>query len=197
MTDENKLGFNKILYLLGFIIFCFCLITVYDKQVKSKKKSERLLQKYGFEESIIPFGKRRERVGQLLVESQVEELMSKSALENTYQTVTISFESCSLIYNDHVGNEWDYYLEYDGQVIEILQTKEFIINGNEVLIIKAVLGETEEKYNDYNEEYISIDLTGNIDDEFLISQSVILREGNGRYAGNTAKFDFNVKINLN
>ena len=111
---------------------------------------------------------------------------------HSQDTLYLRFIDVENVYNNHVGNEWRFGTFLGDQQLNKGDAINLIYYSlDEKLILKAVLQEGKEKYNDTNSKEFELllrDLYNNNRDGFYIE--IDLREGHGRYAGNTALWKF-------
>ena len=116
---------------------------------------------------------------------------------SSQSTININFVGLELVYNNHVGNEWyeevkvscggrEYTLR-EGDSVDIK-----INPGISTLYLETYIQETD-TYPDIATERKIVNLS-EIDNYQLIEIENIVREGHGRYAGNTAKWKFKVLL---
>jgi hypothetical protein len=109
----------------------------------------------------------------------------------------LKFELKSIdeLYNDHVGNEWKYSIIINGKSVKD-KTYELEVNSGENIEIIFGLTETNEKFDD--KEYIiqSFKESEITSETKIYSVDLIIREENGKYAGNSAKFRFTYSVNF-
>lgn len=123
--------------------------------------------------------------------STPNELMDESPICNDLETFKITFIGIKEVYNDHVGNEWISYCEIDAENIFKDDFKIIKISKGGELKLISILGEVNEKHNDY----AKVESILNYSDFIHFQGSgfyvlVTITEGNGRYAGNEAQFKF-------
>lgn len=106
-------------------------------------------------------------------------------------TGTMLFAGVEMVYNDHVGNEWSYYVTLNGTELKEGKTQGFRGDISQEIVLKCVLQETEETYNDSASKVIRLtfgELLSYKGSGFFVP--VTITESNGRYAGNSAKMKF-------
>lgn len=106
------------------------------------------------------------------------------------QHITIEFEDAYLNYNPSVGNEWEVWIEVNGRRYE----EGARINVSNYQNISMTLKVVEhDKYPDRVSRTVS--LNRNHINKGSFSETIRVREGHGRYAGNVAEwqFDFSIK----
>ena len=104
---------------------------------------------------------------------------------------TITFTGAELIHNHHVGNDWVYYVQIDQDKLYRGDHAQVTVALNQTITISCFLFETNEKHLDSatkTVEWDRADLLVSKNDELYVD--VTIREGNGRYAGNTAQMRF-------
>jgi len=119
------------------------------------------------------------------------ELRDENPICNDLKTFKITFIGIKEISNDHVGNEWISYCEIDDENIFKDNSKIINLSKGEELKLISILGEVNEKHNDYAKVESTLnysDLTNYQGSGFYVL--VTIKEGNGRYAGNEAQFKF-------
>jgi hypothetical protein len=107
---------------------------------------------------------------------------------------TISIDKKQLVYNDHVGHEWT----YDVQIR--YNQKNYRLDDNDHITIlldgtnaKATIDlyvTEDDKYPD--ESFSSKEVSLLRSSTFIMSN--VIQEGHGRFAGNTAKWEFTLSI---
>lgn len=107
------------------------------------------------------------------------------------QYLEITCDRPVLIYNDHVGNEWAHALEMDGKYFSIYNP--FLVETNAVYKVKFTTSEANETYPDAASAPLNIDPSKlDWEKEYSKTLEVIVKERNGRYAGNTAKWQVTI-----
>jgi|GEM_PF-6149498 len=123
-----------------------------------------------------------------------------SHLEFTFE-LSLTFNNHSFIYNDHVGNDWFYYVQVDDEsdILHTLFVGEKLtltLSPDYPVTLICHLQETKERYNDKAVVERSFTMS-----EILATRGksidipVIIKEQHGRYAGNTAKSRFQINVN--
>lgn len=74
------------------------------------------------------------------------------------ESYTIIFEGIEVVYNDHVGNEWTYYIEVDGARLFKGMKTNITLTPPDEMTLPCFLSETEEKYNDSAIEHFLISI---------------------------------------
>jgi hypothetical protein len=112
-------------------------------------------------------------------------LETKSSFIVTYYT--------DLEYNNYVGNEWQYGVRYNG---EYIKSESKIILTDSPTEIELVAFATElDDWNDYGTNHVAFDTdTLKVGQKQTKWATVIVRENEGRYTGNTAKWYFEITI---
>jgi hypothetical protein len=112
------------------------------------------------------------------------------------QYIEITCDKPVLIYNDHVGNEWTHALELNGKYLSIY--KPIRIESSSIHKVKFVTSEVNEKYPDSSSMPLGIDAS-KLEWNKMYSKRIelIVRESNGRYAGNTAKWQVTIHYKKN
>ncbi len=108
------------------------------------------------------------------------------------EKISVKLESCNLIFNDHVGNEWYFGSYVNGNLINYKERIELILPSDKKIKLQSILMEENEKYNDHGRSESEINLNNK---PAVIKQLVRITETNGRYAGNSAEFEFVYSIN--
>lgn len=114
--------------------------------------------------------------------------------------VKIQLNEVTMAYNHHVGNEWLYNASLNGHEITIGETYLFEITQEENTVrLVSEMYEVSETYNDYGYSQIQNSYKGLKQGKFDITERVVVTEHHGRYAGNSAAFDFyySIEISLN
>src|SRR4030095_4847555 len=107
------------------------------------------------------------------------------------QVIEIRSEQPYLIYNDHVGNEWSFKYEVNDQLLEI--DKPIQVSIAQAGSIKFVVFEANETYPDKGFVFCGLDPTNMVmSKEYFKDLEVMIKESNGKYAGNTAKWSVRV-----
>lgn len=123
-----------------------------------------------------------------------DELFSKeSSLLNQF---TIHLSEVEFGYNNHVGNEWYYGVTLNDKKLGIGQSRKLNFNDISYISIYCSATEGNETFNDRSSESVGLtqyDINCLKDNAFYIP--VIVREDNGRYAGNTAELQFHFTVN--
>ncbi len=103
------------------------------------------------------------------------------------QFLEITCDKPQLVYNDHVGNEWSFAFELGEKYFNIATVNNFTLA--ELSKVRLIVSEANEKYIDYGVVTLGID-PGTLEWNKLYTKilEVIIKERNGRYAGNTAKW---------
>lgn len=93
-------------------------------------------------------------------------------------------------FNDSVGDHWKYSLQYNGKTI--YKKRDFVIKNENYIKVKAFAYE-DDSIRDYGEEhtYIRLPAVGKITTKKIF---VYVEENRGRYAGNNAKWVFEVTV---
>ncbi len=103
------------------------------------------------------------------------------------QVVIVRCEYPIPIYNNHVGNEWSFNFEFNGQFYGIEQPLQLSIAAAKT--VGFVVFEENEKYPDKASVLLRIDPAKMIlTKEYTKDIEVIITETNGRYSGNKAKW---------
>lgn len=107
------------------------------------------------------------------------------------QYLEITCEEPTLIYNNHVGHEWAHALELDGKYYSIYNP--FLVAIGSVYKVKFITSEANEEYPDSSSVPLDID-PAKLEWEKLYAKTLelIVKERNGRYAGNTAKWQVTI-----
>ncbi len=107
------------------------------------------------------------------------------------QYIEITCDKPELINNNHVGNEWSHTFELDGKYLSIYDP--FLVETSSVYKVKFVTLEANEKYPDSTSVPLGID-PAKLEWEKLYSKilELTIRESNGRYAGNTSKWEVTI-----
>ncbi len=107
------------------------------------------------------------------------------------QYLEITCDEPVQIYNNHVGSEWSHTFELDGKYPSIYAP--FLVETNSVFKVKFITIEANEKYPESSSVPLGID-PDKLEWEKLYSKTLELtiRESNGRYAGNTAKWQVTI-----
>lgn len=124
-------------------------------------------------------------------------LLGSTVLENTAFQLSITDISC--VYNDHVGHEWyhEVQVEYGGKQYKLSRYESTTISfkpGYDGIKIIAYSQEND-KYPDYAHTIKELSVQQLPTSEPIeIELFTIVRERHGRYAGNTAKWWFRIRI---
>ncbi len=107
------------------------------------------------------------------------------------QSIEITCDTPVMINNNHVGNEWSHALEFGGN--HFSASKAILIETSSLDKVNFVTSERNEKYPDSSSVPLGIDAT-NLEWNKSYSKTIELtvRESNGQYAGNTAKWQVTV-----
>ena len=99
--------------------------------------------------------------------------------------------TADLEYNNSVGNEWDYGIRYNNEYIE---SSSKIVISNSPTKIEFVIFATEfDDWHDHGTTSISFDALS-VGEKQTGWATVVVRENNGRYEGNTAQWYFNITL---
>jgi len=133
--------------------------------------------------------------------SAIEEIEVAPFVPEKECRVTVILEMIELDYNNHVGNEWSFSMDINGQDVSVSQYQENqtvydeTIIGSETLRITARAVE-HDKHSDFGSAgqtfVISCTDTG-IETEYG-KLEVLVREDRGRYAGNMALWRFYIRV---
>lgn len=96
-----------------------------------------------------------------------------------------------LEYNNSVGNEWRYGVSYNGEYIE--SSSKIVIKDSPTEIDLVAFATELDEWNDYGSTLIAFDALS-IGQKQTKWATVIVRENQGRYTGNTAKWYFEITI---
>lgn len=134
-----------------------------------------------------------ETIKKVLVRTQAKTPVKTIPLKFTTQQtqhITIEFEDAYLNYNPSVGNEWEVWIEVNGRRYEEGARINVSNYKNTSMTLKVV---EHDKYPDRASRTISLNKQHLSGGNF--SETVRVREGHGRYAGNVAEwqFDFSIK----
>ena len=111
----------------------------------------------------------------------------KEASQSKRESVTMTFKSVRLVYNNSVGNEWSTWIEVDST--DYNRGESVNINVGSTIKLHAF---EDDKYSDHNSVQITITIS-DLNQEY-ISERVVVREGHGRFAGNTAEWEFSLDL---
>lgn len=109
---------------------------------------------------------------------------------NSRHTYVITY-SVELQYNHSVGNEWDYGLSYNNSYIR--SGSKIIVPDSPATVTLTAFANESDVYTDYGSTLITFDSL-EIGQKQSKWATVIVRENNGRYTGNTAKWYFEITI---
>ena len=106
-----------------------------------------------------------------------------------YEYFSVTY-SAKLTQNNSVGNEWGVGLKYNGEIFE----GDFVIQQqkNNELELTAFAIEYD-SLNDYGSQHINFGLLS-VGETKTKQVVVIVRENNGRYTGNVAKWTFTITV---
>ncbi len=101
--------------------------------------------------------------------------------------------SARLIMNNSVGNEWSYGASFNGEYISSDSTITATFYGNKDPVIMLVAVESDKAKDDTGRSSIALpDIA--IGEQCTITETVDVRENDGRYSGNLAQWEFTVTI---
>jgi hypothetical protein len=124
-------------------------------------------------------------------------LLGSTVIENS--TLQFSITDVSSVYNNHVGNEWyhEVQVEYGGKQYKLSRYESTTISfkpGYDGIKIIAYSQEND-KYPDYASTTKDLSVQRLLSSKPIeIELYTIVKEGHGRYAGNTAKWQFKVRV---
>lgn len=119
--------------------------------------------------------------------SGLKDLLEEIESEHTYViTYTIDLE-----YNNSVGNEWEYGVRYNDEYIAS-ESKIVIANSPTEIEIVAFVTELDD-WNDYGTTLVTFDVL-KVGQKQTKRATVIVRENEGRFTGNTAEWSFEITI---
>lgn len=103
------------------------------------------------------------------------------------QFLEVKCEDPELICNNHVGNEWSHAFESGVEYYSIYKVNLFPLST--LTKVRFIVSEAKETYPDY--AAVSLDIDPAVLEwgkSYSKTLELIIRESNGRYAGNTAKW---------
>jgi len=115
--------------------------------------------------------------------------------------VTVILEMIELDYNNHVGNEWSFSMDINGQDVSVSQYQE-----NQTVYDETIIGSETLRITAQAVERDTYSDSGSAGQTFVISCTdagsepeygkleVLVREDRGRYAGNTALWRFYIRV---
>ncbi len=121
-------------------------------------------------------------------------LTSITDIDTAITKAKIDF-STSIISNNSVGNEWNYYIKSENTTYySYQQGSEIILDGTD-LNIELVVYEHDDGKSDYGFDSISVPYVEIMKGQTLtFSKMITVTENGGRYSGNTATIQFNLII---
>jgi len=132
---------------------------------------------------------------QSIYDQQSEGASSNLCTASELEQFKITFSRAVLAYNNHVGNEWSYYVSINDVRLYEKGTTIIDLRPGQKFKISCYLSESNEKYVDRGSSTAEIsyaDLISYRQNGFRIP--VEITEGNGRYKGNKAQMDFHFAI---
>ena len=120
-------------------------------------------------------------------ESSLRDIFDQIESTHTY----IITYSVNLEYNNSVGNEWDYGIIYNNEYIE--SSSVIIIKDNPTKIELVAFATELDDWNDCGTTTITFDALS-VGEKQTGWATVIVKENNGRYEGNTAEWYFDIMI---
>lgn len=116
--------------------------------------------------------------------------VSSSNLDSNEVVLTVTLSNVSLVYNNSVGNDWSIGAYINGEYIKKYKSYELSLSDKKELQLKATAMESD-KVPDFGSSSKTIVLSDlDLGKENKITLYVVVRENRGRYAGNTAKWQF-------
>jgi hypothetical protein len=103
--------------------------------------------------------------------------------------VTVTFQSASLEYNNHVGNDWGYSAWINGEEIRLRKNKVFELENSGTIKIKAQAVEYD-KSSDIGSSQKIIKVSSLSNELANVTLNVTVTENRGRYSGNQAQWKF-------
>jgi hypothetical protein len=116
------------------------------------------------------------------------------------QAISLSFSNCKMLSNNHVGNEWSYWITitHNENTYTLLrnQTVELDVGIDDIVYLKATVKE-DESVPDYGRQEITLDIDNLLENgSEVIIFKVIVRENRGRYSGNIATWELQVDASV-
>ena len=118
---------------------------------------------------------------------KLKDLMEDIEFDHTY-VITYYID---LEYNNSVGNEWKYGVRYNGEYVA--SESKIVIAGSPTKIELVAFATELDDWNDYGTTLVTFDAL-KVGQKETRWATVIVRENEGRYAGNTAKWYFEITI---
>lgn len=122
--------------------------------------------------------------------SEIPSFPDFDAIFESIHTYVITY-SIELEYNHSVGNEWKYGVRYNDEYIS--SSSKIVITDSPTEIELVAFATELDKWNDYGKTYITFDAL-KVGQKQTKYATVIVRENEGRYTGNTAKWYFEITI---
>ena len=110
--------------------------------------------------------------------------------------LNIKYDKSSLIYNNHVGNEWSTAVRINDNYLYRGENINLTVYENEKIVIYCIANEND-KIMDYGSANILVDPSELRNGQNFYTCNVIVTENRGRYSGNTAKWEFTFTVTKN
>jgi hypothetical protein len=115
------------------------------------------------------------------------------AAPTTYR-VTVKYQAVSLVYNNHVGNEWSKIVKYNGKNVSLGSSLAKQLKNTDKMVITCTATE-KDKYPDIGSVTISLNVANLKKGTTTFVKNVIVTENRGRYSGNKACWKFTIVVN--
>lgn len=121
------------------------------------------------------------------LEAGLKDVLEQIGSQHTYR-ITYSID---LKYNNSVGDEWKYGVSYNNKYIA--SSSEILIADTPTEVNLVAFAIELDDYNDYGSTNVTFDAL-EVGQKQTKRVTVLVRENNGRYTGNTAKWQFDITI---